>query len=319
MACLAILADFTQPSSFGLWLPLSRWPRGPAANTTCQSCAAYFPGAPPLTLTTRSGFLPYLPASCLLSSILVPRSGPFSFTSTGSFRLFNISGSSSYHFPFILQPTVYQRSEPLSFTSLSLDEDSNRQSPRTPTMSTSFNNYAASLCLLCIMIGQASASPLPLSLTKRDLSSGATAGIGIGIAIVIIAIAVGCTFFWLARQRDAHNAQINKERAVLAGEKNADGTNKYDKFSAQPVEESMPKRNKSVKDRLMGPLYRGSMINLPPIPPKAKIGASGLNRQSTMTVGEGNDSWLNRPWTATQNSPRPSFSSKRATRMMMMM
>lgn len=186
-------------------------------------------------------------------------------------------------------------------------------------MSTSLKNYAASLSLLYIMIDQASASPLPISLTKRQLSSGATAGLGIGIAIVIIAIAVGCTFFWLARRRDAHNAQINKERAILAGEKNPDGTDKYDKFSAQPTDSSMPKRNKSVKDRLMGPLYRGSMIDLPPIPQKAKIGASGLNRQSTMTVGDNDESFLNKPWTGTQNSPRPSFSSKRATRMMMMM
>lgn len=186
-------------------------------------------------------------------------------------------------------------------------------------MSPSTKNYAASLSLLSILITQASASPLPISFTKRQLTSGASAGLGIGIAIVVIAIAVGCTFFWLSRRREAHNEQINKERAILAGEKNADGSDKFDKFSAEPVVTAMPRRNKSVKDRLMGPLYRGSMIEMPPMPPKAKIGASGLNRQSTMTVNDG-DSFLNKPWAnENNNSPRPSFSSKRATRMMMMM
>jgi hypothetical protein len=185
-------------------------------------------------------------------------------------------------------------------------------------MSTSIKNYATSLPLLYILFDQASASPLPTSLLKRQLSSGATAGLGIGIAIVIIVIIVACTFFWLNGRREKHNDQINKERAILSGEKNADGTDKYDKFSAQAVDSGAPRRNKSVKDRLMGPLYRGSMIDLPPIPPKAKIGASGLNRQSTMTVSDG-ESFLNKPWTGTENSPRPSFSSKRATRMMMMM
>ncbi|MBA7489703.1 hypothetical protein ES702_00237 [subsurface metagenome] len=186
-------------------------------------------------------------------------------------------------------------------------------------MSPSINNHATSLSLLYILIDQASASPLPTSFTKRQLSSGATAGLGIGIAILLIAIAVGCTFFWLNRRREAHNNQINKERAILAGEKNADGSNKYDKFSTEPDVTPIPRRNKSVKDRLMGPLYRGSMIEMPPMPPKAKIGASGLNRQSTMTVNDG-ESFLNKPWAGeNNNSPRPSFSSKRATRMMMMM
>lgn len=186
------------------------------------------------------------------------------------------------------------------------------------TMSISIKNYAASLSLFCIIIDQASASPLPTSFTKRALDSGAAAGLAIGIVIVLILIAVGGTFFWLNRRRETHNAAINKERAILAGEKNADGSDKFDKFSAQPIAPEGPKRNKSVKDRLMGPLYRGSMIELPPVPPRAKIGASGLNRQSTMTLAD--DSFLNKPWAGeSNNSPRPSFSSKRATRMMMMM
>lgn len=184
-------------------------------------------------------------------------------------------------------------------------------------MSVAMKNHMASLPLLYIFINTVSASPLPVSLSKRALSSGASAGLGIGIAIVIIALGVGLTFFFLNRRRKAHNNALDRERAILAGEKNADGSDKVDKFAPEPQITAIPRRNKSVKDRLMGPLYRGSMIELPPVPPKARIGG-GSNRASTLTTGEG-DSWLNKPWTGQENSPRPSFSSKRATRMMMMM
>lgn len=110
------------------------------------------------------------------------------------------------------------------------------------------------------------------------------------------------------------------ERAILAGEKNPDGTDKPDKFAPEPQVSTIPRRNKSVKDRLMGPLYRESMY-MPPLPNRAKLAGGNGNRQSTMTIGgeDKRDSFLNRAWTGGENSPRPSFSSKRATRMMMMM
>lgn len=170
--------------------------------------------------------------------------------------------------------------------------------------------------LLYTLLQTASATPIPVTLSKRALKSGAKTGLGIAIAIVVVAIIVGVTFLLVNRRRRAHNAEINRERAILAGEKNADGSDKVDKFAPEPQISAMPRRNKSVKDRLMGPLYRGSMIEMPPVPSKAKIGG-GSNRQSTMTLGDAD--FLNKPWTAQENSPRPSFSSKRATRMMMMM
>lgn len=152
---------------------------------------------------------------------------------------------------------------------------------------------------------------------KRDMQAGAKAGLGIGIAVAIIIVGLVITFFIVHHRRRLHNEAINKERAILAGEKNQDGTDKVDKFTPEPQVAAIPRRNKSVKDRLMGPLYRGSMIEMPPMPNRARL-ADNSNRQSTMTVGD-NDSFVNKPWAAGENSPRPSFSSKRATRMMMMM
>ena len=147
------------------------------------------------------------------------------------------------------------------------------------------------------------------------MTAGAQAGLGIGIAVAIVIVGLIITFFIIHMRRRAHNEAINRERAIVAGEKNMDGSDKVDKFAPELQRPGAPRRNKSVKDRLMGPLYRGSMIEMPQ---RAKIGGAS-NRQSTMTMGEGDNSWLNKPWTANENSPRPSFSSKRATRMMMMM
>lgn len=182
-------------------------------------------------------------------------------------------------------------------------------------MSTAMKHYAA--VLLYTFFQSASASPIPSTISKRALTGGAKAGLGIAIAIIVIGLIVGAVFFVLSRRRKAHNDSINRERAILAGEKNADGSDKVDKFAPEPEISAMPRRNKSVKDRLMGPLYRGSMIEMPPVPSRARVNGGGSNRQSTMTLGDGE--FLNKPWTAQENSPRPSFSSKRATRMMMMM
>jgi hypothetical protein len=174
---------------------------------------------------------------------------------------------------------------------------------------------------------------LPLrNFTKRDMGTGAKAGLGVGIAVAAI-LAIGLIVFLIMHfRRSWHNQRLNHERAVLAGEKNPDGTDKPDKYSSEsssqnaPVEQqqqqqpqvsAIPRRNKSVKDRLMGPLYRGSVIDLHPLP-KARIPGVDRNskRMSTMTMESNSDAW-NKPYT--EGSPRPSFSSKRATRMMMMM
>jgi len=152
------------------------------------------------------------------------------------------------------------------------------------------------------------------------MTSGAQAGLGIGIAVAVIIVCLIITFFILHSRRRARNAALNRERAILAGEKNADGSDKVDKFAPEPQVSTIPRRNKSVKDRLMGPLYRESMY-MPPLPNRAKLAGGNTNRQSTMTLGadDRRDSFLNKPWASGENSPRPSFSSKRATRMMMMM
>ncbi|KIW49848.1 hypothetical protein PV05_11491 [Exophiala xenobiotica] len=152
-------------------------------------------------------------------------------------------------------------------------------------------------------------------LYKRDLTTGAKAGLGVGIAVAAVLVVLLAVFFAIHLRRARHLAQINKERAILAGEKNKDGSDKPDKFVPEPVQSAIPRRNKSVKDRLMGPLYRGSTIDLMPVP---RAHMHGENRQSTMTLGDG-ESFLHKPWAKGESSPRPSFSSKRATRMMMMM
>ena len=173
------------------------------------------------------------------------------------------------------------------------------------------------LALSFSLLNTAAAAPVSSHLLKRHMTTGAQAGLGIGIAVAIIIVALVITFFILHMRRRARNEALNKERAILAGEKNADGTDKVDKFAPEPQVSSIPRRNKSVKDRLMGPLYRESMY-MPPLPKRAKLPGSDSNRQSTATVS-GDEAFLNKPWAGGESSPRPSFSSKRATRMMMMM
>jgi len=162
---------------------------------------------------------------------------------------------------------------------------------------------------------------MPL-LHKREMGTGAKAGMGIGIAVAALIVVGLIVFLVMHVRRSRHIARINKERAVLAGEKNTDGSDKPDKFAPEPQVSAIPRRNKSVKDRLMGPLYRGSVIDLHPLP-KARIPGERSNRMSTMTLSqteEGPDGLplVDKPF-GRESSPRPSFSSKRATRMMMMM
>lgn len=152
---------------------------------------------------------------------------------------------------------------------------------------------------------------------KRELTTGAKAGLGIGIAVAIIIVGLIITFFVIHVRRRAHSQSIDREQAIVAGEKNVDGGDKINKLTSEPTVSTIPRRKKSVKDRLMGPLYRGSVIDLPAMPSRAR-NAGGSNRQSTLTLGDG-DSSVSKPWTNNENSPRASYSSKRATRMMMMM
>ena len=176
---------------------------------------------------------------------------------------------------------------------------------------------------LSLVILPATSMALPIShLYKRELGTGAKAGLGVGIAVAAILLLCLIAFFVVHFRRARHLAEINKERAILAGEKNKDGSDKVDKFAPPPETSTIPRRTKSVKDRLMGPLYRGSTIDLMPIP---KAHMNGQNRSSTATM-EGahwdnidGQPFLHKPWANGESSPRPSFSSKRATRMMMMM
>lgn len=172
----------------------------------------------------------------------------------------------------------------------------------------------------------ANASPIS-HLYKREMGTGAKAGLGIGIAVAAVIVVGLSIFFVIHFRRSRHLAAINQERAILAGEKNKDGSDKPDVFAPPPEKPApastgMPRRTKSVKDRLMGPLYRGSTIDLMPLP---KVRTNNPNRGSTATM-EGahwdnvdGQPFLHKPWANGESSPRPSFSSKRATRMMMMM
>lgn len=144
------------------------------------------------------------------------------------------------------------------------------------------------------------------------MSTGAKAGMGIGIAVAVILLVIVLILFSLHIRRQRANANLDRERAILAGEKNADGTDKIDKF-AQPPPANL-RRNKSVKDRLMGPLYRGSTIELP-----QRAAHRDSNLSEMHWDQQDGQPILHKPWAKGDSSPRPSFSSKRATRMMMMM
>ena len=183
------------------------------------------------------------------------------------------------------------------------------------------------LGVLCSAFPYSSLALPTMHLQKRQTSTGARAGMGIGIAVAAI-ILVGIIIFLVIHFRRAqHIKALNRERAILAGEKNKDGSDKPDKFAPQPAARPTNnlRRNKSVKDRLMGPLYRGSTIDMLPMPNRAKLAGENSNRGSTMsTQGAQWDNvdgqpFLHKPWAGSESSPRPSFSSKRATRMMMMM
>jgi len=140
-------------------------------------------------------------------------------------------------------------------------------------------------------------------LARRKFSTGAQAGIGIAVALVgVIAIGIA-VFFIVRRRREKHLADIEQERAKWAGEKK--------KEEEEEKAKAIPKRNKSLKDRLKGPLYQ-EPFEMPP----TKLKADGTPGSPHWDDVDGQP--LNhKPWA--ESSPRPSFSSKRGTRMMMMM
>jgi hypothetical protein len=155
---------------------------------------------------------------------------------------------------------------------------------------------------------------LPISnLVRRassGMSTGAKAGLGIGIAVAAILLILVSVLFAIHLRRKQRNSNLDRERAILAGEKNADGSDKVDKFAEQPT--TNLRRNKSVKDRLMGPLYRDNTIELP-----QRAAHRDSNLSEMHWDQQDGQPILHKPWAS--SSPRPSFSSKRATRMMMMM
>jgi len=138
-------------------------------------------------------------------------------------------------------------------------------------------------------------------LARRKLTSGAQAGIGVAVAIVGLVVIGIAVFFFLRRRRAKHLADIEEERAKFAGEKKKE-------VDPKPV----PKRNKSIKDRLKGPLYQDT-FEMPPAKPKLK--EDGAPESPKWDVD--GQPMPHKPWA--ESSPRPSFSSKRGTRMMMMM
>lgn len=140
-------------------------------------------------------------------------------------------------------------------------------------------------------------------LARRKLTRGAQAGIGIAVALVAL-IAIGITVFVIVRRRRAKRLDdLEKERAQLAGE--------MKKKEEEP--KPLPKRNKSIKDRLKGPLYQDT-FDMPPVKQKMEADGTPGSPQWDDVDGQGSN---HKPWA--ENSPRPSFSSRRGTRMMMMM
>jgi len=141
-------------------------------------------------------------------------------------------------------------------------------------------------------------------LARRKLSTGAQTGIGVAVALIGV-IAIGIAVFFIVRRRqEKHLVDIEQERAKWAGEKKKEEEEK-EKAKA------LPKRNKSLKDRLKGPLYQEPFEM-----PSTKLKADGTPGSPHWDDVDGQP--LNhKPWA--ESSPRPSFSSKRGTRMMMMM
>lgn len=193
------------------------------------------------------------------------------------------------------------------------------------TNMSSINTRTGSSLTFALLLSLLPSSMALPTLQKREMATGAKAGMGIGIAVAAIIVVGVIAFLVVHFRRARHIKAINQERAVLAGEKNKDGSDKLDKFAPEPQPSGMPRRNKSVKDRLMGPLYRGSTIDMLPMPNRAKLAGQNSNRGSTATMDGAHwdnvdgQPFLHKPWAGGESSPRPSFSSKRATRMMMMM
>jgi len=131
------------------------------------------------------------------------------------------------------------------------------------------------------------------TLMPRKLSTGAQAGIAVACALFVIALVGFLTFFLFRRHRAKHLAAIEDERARLANEKKSEKKKSENTDGAKPL----PKRNKSIKDRLKGPLYNDD-LEMPP----TDISVQPLPHK---------------PWA--ESSPRPSFSSRRGTKLMMMM
>lgn len=142
-------------------------------------------------------------------------------------------------------------------------------------------------------------------LARRKLTSGAQAGIGVAVALGIL-IAIGIAVFFIIRGRRAKRlADLEKERAQLAGEKKEE----EEEEEAKPL----PKRTKSIKDRLKGPLYQ-EPSDMPPMKPRLRDDGTPASPQWEDVDGQLPS---HKPWA--ESSPRPSFSSRRGTRMMMMM
>ncbi|RMZ75622.1 hypothetical protein DV738_g5364, partial [Chaetothyriales sp. CBS 135597] len=150
--------------------------------------------------------------------------------------------------------------------------------------------------LLSFLLGDVllapSANGMPLPLTRREMTNGAKAGMGIGVAVAVVLLLLVLTLLTIHFRRASHIRAINRQRAILSGEKNLDGDSTIDL-------EPLP---------------------LPPGRPRRGGAAAGGNRDSTattVTIEYGPDGQpLNtnglKPWAtrgSDNNSPRDSFST----------
>lgn len=158
------------------------------------------------------------------------------------------------------------------------------------------------------------------------MGTGAKAGLGIGIAVAAVIVVGLSIFFVIHFRRSRHLAAINQERAILAGEKNKDGSDKPDVFAPPPrnlhlpppacLDEPNPSRTDSwVLFTVAAP---STSCPCPRFAPTILTEAAPQQwREHTGTTLMVSPSCTSPGPTA--RAPRPSFSSKRATRMMMMM
>lgn len=208
-------------------------------------------------------------------------------------------------------------------------------------MSLSATLSSFSILSLLLHLDVASAHPTSISKRSTGLTRGATAGLAIGIAVGGILLTVVVVFLFIHLRSRARTTTTNRTRGIPSHEKHhstattiandnvtsqshevwvtADG-----KQASQPTT-SLPRRKKSLKDHLMGPLYQDSQTNLPDIPLPTHIRRSRMMKGANTSAGQvdKSDEQLEEEFIGAggsgQRNTVQSFSSRRATRLMMLM